>query len=60
MSSDTIFLTETRFHLDGTPTNWNLLFVPDAYSIPYAAKDADVTAQERVAIRRRSRSLKPP
>ena len=34
MSSDTIFLTETRFHLDGTPANWNLLLVPDADSIP--------------------------
>lgn len=33
MSSDTIFLAETQFHLDGTPTNWNLLFVPDADSI---------------------------
>lgn len=34
MNSDTIFLTETRFHLDGTPANWNLLFVPDTASIP--------------------------
>lgn len=34
MSSDTIFLTDTRFHLDGAPANWNLLFVPDADSLP--------------------------
>lgn len=34
VSSDTMFLTETRFHIDGSPANWNLLFVPDTGSIP--------------------------
>ena len=34
LSSDTIFLTETQFHLDGIPASWNLLFVPDSDSIP--------------------------
>lgn len=34
MSSDTIFLAETQLHLDGTPANCNLLFVPDSDSIP--------------------------
>lgn len=30
VTSDVVFLTETQFHIDGAPVNWNLLFVPDA------------------------------
>ncbi len=29
-ASDLVFLTETQFHIDGSPVNWNLLFIPDA------------------------------
>lgn len=34
MTSSTIFLTETSFHLEGTPANWKLLFIPDTESLP--------------------------
>lgn len=34
MVSDVIFLTETTFHVEETPANWNLLFVPSAGSVP--------------------------
>jgi chemotaxis protein CheC len=30
---DLVFLTETRFQIDGSPVNWNLLLVPDTPSI---------------------------
>ncbi len=33
-SANTVFLTEADFHLEGTPANWNLLFLPDAASLP--------------------------
>lgn len=29
-ASDVVFLTDTQFHIDGSPVNWNLLFIPDA------------------------------
>ena len=29
-AADVVFLTETQFHIDGSPVNWNLLFIPDA------------------------------
>lgn len=30
---DVVFLTETRFHIDGSPVNWNLLLIPDTPSV---------------------------
>ncbi len=33
-TSDVVFLTETQFHIDGSPVNWNLLFIPDATGVP--------------------------
>lgn len=33
MSADLVFLTRTEFHIDGSPVNWSLLFVPDAASL---------------------------
>lgn len=33
-ASDFVFLTETQFHIDGAPVNWNLLFIPDSQSVP--------------------------
>lgn len=38
MASDTVFLSETAFHVDRMPANWNLLFVPDADSVPTLAR----------------------
>ena len=32
-TSDVVFLTETRFHIDGSPVNWNLLLIPDTPSV---------------------------
>ncbi|RPI75832.1 MAG: chemotaxis protein [Planctomycetaceae bacterium] len=29
-AADVVFLTETQFHIDGSPVNWNLLFIPDS------------------------------
>lgn len=33
MESDTVFLTETNFHVDGTRMDWTLLLVPDGSSM---------------------------
>lgn len=30
---DVVFLTETRFHIDGSPAQWNLLLIPDNPSV---------------------------
>jgi chemotaxis protein CheC len=30
---DVVFLTETRFHIDGSPAQWNLLLIPDTASV---------------------------
>lgn len=30
---DVVFLTETRFHIDGSPVNWHLLLIPDTPSV---------------------------
>jgi chemotaxis protein CheC len=32
-TSDVVFLTETQFHIDGAPVNWNLLFIPDDHGL---------------------------
>ncbi len=34
LSANTILLTETDFRIEGTPTNWNLLFLPDSSAVP--------------------------
>lgn len=33
VTSDQVLLARTRFHIDGTPVDWTLLFVPDAASM---------------------------
>ncbi len=33
LHSNTVLLTETDFHLEGTPATWNLLFLPDDSSV---------------------------
>jgi len=33
MASDTVFLAQSRFHVDGTQLDWTLLLVPDGASV---------------------------
>jgi chemotaxis protein CheC len=33
VASDQVLLAQTRFHIDGAPVDWTLLFVPDAASL---------------------------
>ncbi len=33
VATDHVFLTRTQFQIEGSPVNWNLLFVPDADSM---------------------------
>lgn len=34
MVSDLVFITQTEFRIDDSPLNWDLLFIPDAASLP--------------------------
>lgn len=42
IASDQVLLARTRFHIDGQPVDWKLLFVPDAESM--------ATLRERFAV----------